>query len=138
MLHQPVAHLFIDDVLRRICAHAAGIGPGIAISDALMILRSDQRRHALTIADDQERKFFTLQTLLHHNPRTGLTQHLAAEHFRRNCSCLFLTLADHHTFAGGQSIRLYHQRSVKVRQGLMDVVNRIANCVVRGRNAVAL
>ena len=54
VLHQPVAHLFIDNVLSRICAHASGVGPSIAIPDALVVLGSDQRRHALTIADHQE------------------------------------------------------------------------------------
>ena len=54
MIQQPIAHAAIEKFGGGIRAHAAGVWAGVAIADALVILRGDQRRNALSITEDEK------------------------------------------------------------------------------------
>ena len=67
MLHCPVNLLLRDDGNGRVCAHSTRIRAFVAIIRALMVLRDDERHHLLPIHQREQRKFGTLQELLHHH-----------------------------------------------------------------------
>ena len=52
---------------RRIRAHATGVGPGVAVADALEVLRGQQRHHGLAVDDAEQRHLGTVEE--------GLEQH---------------------------------------------------------------
>ena len=64
---QPLRHLFVDDSVRGVSAHAAGVRARIAIADALVVLRGDQRSHTLAITQYQEGNLFSLKAFFQHH-----------------------------------------------------------------------
>ena len=54
-----------------ISAHAAGIEPGVAVADALVVLRRDQRHDRLAVAEREDRRLFAVQALLDQHLRSG-------------------------------------------------------------------
>ena len=65
--------------LGRVHAHAAGVRPRVAFADSLVILRRNQRRHVLAVAEAQKAQFLALQKLLDHHLLLGRSQQFAAE-----------------------------------------------------------
>ena len=57
MVDQPIAHLVINQAGGGVRAHAASIGPGVAVADPLMILSRHQGRDTFSVAEDEEREF---------------------------------------------------------------------------------
>src|SRR5580658_7277663 len=51
---EPVAHLVVDDGGSGVGAHAAGVWSGVAVARALVILRGNERRHAIAVAYNQK------------------------------------------------------------------------------------
>ena len=51
---EPLAHVVIEEGGGRVGAHASGVGAGIAIADALVVLGGDQGDNALAIAEAEE------------------------------------------------------------------------------------
>ena len=88
-------------------------GALIVVGDALVVLRRHQRHDALAVAHHQERQLFALQTFFQHHARSGLAQHLAAEHLFGGALRFVLGLRDDDAFAGGQAVGLDHDRGVK-------------------------
>ena len=135
---QPVAHLVIHDGRGRVGAHAASVRAGVAVAHALVILRGDQWRYSLAVAHDQKREFVALEKFFQHHARSGFAQHPAAEHFMGNGRGLFFALGDDHALAGCQSVGLYHNRSMEVRQRIAHLFRGIADRIMRRGNVVAL
>ena len=52
-------------------AHPAGVWAFIVVKDALEILRRRQREHVLSVADDEERHFGTVQEFFDHHGTAG-------------------------------------------------------------------
>ena len=115
MVDEPVAHLVIDDRRRGVRAHAAGVGPRVAIADALVVLRCDQRNHALAIAEDEKGKLVAGQALFQYDQRASRAHHLAAQHLDSDRSSLLFRLGDDYAFARRQAIRLNDNRRVEMR-----------------------
>ncbi len=59
--HQPIAHVVIDEAGAGVGAHASGVGAGVAISDAFVVLRGNQRCHPFAVADDQKADLLALR-----------------------------------------------------------------------------
>src|ERR1019366_7405606 len=134
--HQPVAHLGIDHLVGRISAHAAGVRALVIVEYPLVVLRSHQRNYALAIAHHQERQLFALQTLLEYHARSGLAQHLAAEHVFGGALRVVLALRDDDTLAGGETVGLHYDRSMKQLKGFDDLFVVGAHRVFRRGDAV--
>ena len=66
---------------RRISAHAAGIGPGIAIADPLVVLRRQHRHHGESVGEGQQRRLFPNQTLFQYNLATGIAMNFFQHDF---------------------------------------------------------
>ena len=111
---------------------------GVAIADALVVLRSDQRSDALAIADNEKRKLFPLQAFFEYNLRARFADHFAAEHFGGHRCGFFFGLGDDDAFSSGQSVCFDHNRRVEVWKRGANLLDGPADHVVRRRYVVAL
>ena len=57
-----------------ICAHAAGVGSGVAIEDGFVILRGRERDHVAAVAQRDEADFFAAQKLFDHQAALQLAE----------------------------------------------------------------
>ena len=58
-------------VQRRVGAHAAGVGAGVAVADPLEVLRRRQRDDVLTVGEAEQRHLGAVEELLDHDLRPG-------------------------------------------------------------------
>ena len=93
----------------RIGAHAAGIGTGVAVADALVILRARKRDDILAVAEGEEACFLAVHEFLDHDGMTALPE-AAFEHEVDGLVRLGLACGDDHALAGGQAVGLDHHR----------------------------
>ena len=56
----------------RIGAHAAGIGPLVALLEALVILAGGERQHMVAVGHDNKADFLAFEKLFDHDPRGAL------------------------------------------------------------------
>jgi hypothetical protein len=101
------------DGRRGIGAHAAGVRAGVAVADALVVLRRRQRNRGLAVAQYEEGRLLAGQKFLHHHFRTGLAQ-TAAEHHVDRGFCFGNALRHNHALAQSKTIGLYHDRIAKL------------------------
>ena len=68
----------VDDLLdlgraeaghRRVAAHAAGVGPLVAVEDPLVVLGRGERHDVLAVAEREQRELLALEELLQHDGR---------------------------------------------------------------------
>ncbi len=95
---------------RRIGAHAAGIGPGVAVADALVILRRAEENRFLAICEREQRDFLADQTFLDHHPRAGGAELARLHEIGDRRLGLGHVGRHHHPLAGGEAIGLDHDR----------------------------
>ena len=60
--------LVVHEGHRRVRAHPAGVGTGVAVADPLEVLRGRERREPLAVAEHQQRALATREPLLDHHP----------------------------------------------------------------------
>ena len=130
-------HLGRDHRGRRIRAHAAGIRAGVAIADALVVLRRRHRQRGHAIHHRDETGFLAVQEFLDDDARAGIAERVAVEHVA-HCGFGFVQGHRHdHALAGGQAIGLHDDG----RAFLPDVSERGIDLGVhgieRGGDAVA-
>jgi hypothetical protein len=99
----------VGDRDRRVRSHAAGVRPGVAFADSLMILRRRQQHHLLTIGQGENGQLLAGEELLHDDQAAGIPE-LAAEHLAGSGGGLLAALAHDRTLAGREPRRLHHQR----------------------------
>ena len=63
---------------RRVGAHAAGVRPGVAVADALEVLRRRQRHDGRAVGHREQRHLRPVEVLLHHDPLAGTPRAPAA------------------------------------------------------------
>ena len=115
---------------RRIGAHAAGVGPGIAFAHRLVILRRLQRQHGLTVDQGEVARLLAYKHLLDHELGAGLAEG-AAQHSPRRIEGFGLGLRQHDTLAGGEPVRLDHQRCAQLGDERLSLRER-GNTLVGG------
>jgi hypothetical protein len=89
---------------RRVRAHAAGVRAGVAVADALVVLRRPERDGATAVAEREERGLATLEQLLDDDrpaQRRGRAQPVGE---------LLLGSADEDALAGGETVGLHDAR----------------------------
>ncbi len=79
LVHHALLHGCIEDGRGRVGAHAAGVGAGVAIADALVVLRACERHGGLAIAEGEEGGLLAVHELLDDEEAGGRAE-LAAEH----------------------------------------------------------
>ena len=95
---------------RRVGAHAAGVGSGVAVADALEVLRGQQRHHGLAVDDAEQRHLGTVQERLEQHRMPGVEQ---AGGVRPGGVAVG---GHHHALARGQAVVLDHPRRVAARR----------------------
>ena len=99
---------------RRVRAHAAGVGTGVAVAHAAVVARLGQREHVASVDDREHGQLLALEQFLDHE--------LVAE--RRDRAQrrveLLLGVADEHALAGREPIGLDHARHPRHRHRLGD------------------
>ena len=71
LLHRLGMHVGRDHRSRRVGAHATGVGAGVAVEQALVVLAGGQREHVLAVGQHDEAGFFALQKLFDHDARAA-------------------------------------------------------------------
>jgi exodeoxyribonuclease VII large subunit len=90
----------------RISAHAAGIGAGIALSNALMILGRTKGDNGTAIGKGKEAGFLAFHKFLDDNAGACIAK-APAEHVLQRSKSFVMAFGNDHTFARGQAVRLY-------------------------------
>ena len=82
-LHEPVDHVVGEARLqprqRAVGAHAAGVGPGVAVADPLEVLRRVEGDRPDAVAQREHRHLRPRHPLLDHDSATGIAEGLAGE-----------------------------------------------------------
>ena len=144
------AHRRLDDLAHDLClqilaqhgggrigAHAAGVGPGVALAHALVILRGADGDDRRAIGQREEARFLAHEKLLDHHLAARAAE-FAVEHLVERVLGLFIGLGDHHALARGQSIGLEHERRIEALERAPRLFERNAAFVTRGGNIGAL
>ncbi len=130
-------HLGRDHGRGRVGAHAAGVGPAVAVEDALVVLARGERQRVLAVGHDDEARFLAGHELLDDDAVPGVAQLAAREHHVHRGVRFGGVHRDHDALACGQPVGLDHDR----RALLVDVGVRGRGLgeglVERGRDAVA-
>jgi hypothetical protein len=145
--HRAGVHLGRHHRRRRVGAHAAGVGPLVAIEQALVVLAGGQRGDVPAVAHDDEAGFLAGQEFLDHHPRNSMTiralvvahsQRVAHQHEVDRVVRLPRRHGDDDTLAGRQAVGLDHdRRALALHIGVGR--GRVAEAfVLRRRDAVAL
>lgn len=122
----------------RVGAHAARVGAGVAVQQALVVLAGGHGHHVLAIADDDEAGFLAGQEFFDHHARAGVAQAVVGQHHVDGAVRFFQRHRHHHTLAGGQAVGLDDDGGAfAVHVGVC--LGRVAEGLVfGGRDAVAL
>ena len=99
-MQNPLGHRRIEHGIRGVDAHAAGVGAGVALADALVVLRGRQRKHVLTVAEAEEAEFVALEELLEEDVRLLLAQQRPLKQLLGGFDGRVARLADDHALAG--------------------------------------
>ncbi|MNK95871.1 hypothetical protein D3C87_1161300 [compost metagenome] len=94
----------------RVGAHAAGVGAGIGVQQALVVLAGGQGEHVLAIHQHDEAGFLAFQEFLDDHARAGIAELVVGQHHVDGVVRFFQRHRHDHTLAGGQAIGLDHDR----------------------------
>ena len=119
-VHDGVHHRPVHVRHRRVSPHATGVRPGVAVADALEVLRRHQRDGVGAVAEHEERALLADQALLNDDGSSGVAERGARELGGDILASLVQGLRDQHALACRQSVRLDHPGSrqrLEVRHG---------------------
>ena len=128
----------IEHGIGGVDAHAAGVGAGVALADALVVLRGNKRRDVLAVAKAEEADLVAFKELLDHDLALRLAQQRAREQPLGGLSGDVARGADDDAFARGQPVGFDHDRRMKDFDGFFNFGRGGADGVVGGGNVVAL
>ena len=74
LAHDSVVHLARDDGRRRIGAHAARVGPEVAVVARLVVLRARERHDARAVDDGDEARFLADEKILDDDRCAGVAE----------------------------------------------------------------
>ncbi len=123
---------------RRVSAHATGVGPGVAIAHALVVLAGGHWQHILAIDHHNKAGLFTFKKLFDNHAAAGIAKGVTRQHIANRVFGFLKGHGNDHAFASGQAIGLHHNRRTffaNVGQCLIDI-GKIA--VVCGGDLLAL
>ena len=114
-----------DHVRGRVGSHAAGIGAGVAFTNAFVVLRGWQNEVVAPRDDHQNRRFFSVETVLDQHPRSAGAEFPALKHIAHGLLGLGVIGGNDDSFAGGETVRFDHDRRAAFSQvidGRFDLV----------------
>ena len=105
-----------DHRRRRIGAHAAGVGPLVAVEQPLVVLAGGQRQHVLAVDHHDEAGLLAVEELFDHDARAGVA-HAVADQHRVDRGVRLVDGGRHdHALAGGQAVGLDDDRRAASRR----------------------
>ena len=142
LAHHPLVHLRRHHRRGRVGAHAAGVGPGVAVADALVVLRGRHRQRVRAVDHGNEAGLLAVEEFLDHHSRAGVAEGVALEHVADRGFGLRQRRRHHHALARGQAIGLDHDRRAPAFTGAAAHVGERGvdvgmHLVEPGGNAVA-
>ena len=120
---------------RRVGAHAAGVGPLVAVEHALVVLRRNHRDRGLAVAQREERRLLAFQEFLDHHLGAGVAE-TSIEHHVDGGLRLRQGLRHHHAFAGRKPIGLDHDRRTLRLHISLGTCSILEALIGRSRDAV--
>ena len=113
----------VDEGRGAICAHAAGVGAGIAVVGGFVVLRGLKRHDRLPVGDGEDARFLADETFFDEETRAGGAKSAIFRDLLDGFKGFFLRGADDDAFACGESvgfndeIRFLTRSDVVVRLG---------------------
>ena len=109
--HHPIDGGRVEHGCRRVGAHAAGVGPEIAVEGALVVLGGADLQRMAAVAQGKEARLLAGQELLDHERGAGLPKH-STHGGPDGIQRLVVAGRDHYPFAGREPVGLddYGQR----------------------------
>ena len=107
-VHDAVHRLGVHVRHRRVGAHAAGVGAGVAVADALEVLRRQQRHRVRPVAEDEQRALLPHQPFLDDDGAPGLAERGAGQLGEHVGARLVQALRHQDALAGGETVGLDH------------------------------
>ena len=114
----------IDHRGGRVGTHAAGIGAGVALADAFVILAGGHGQHVLAVDHDDKAGFFAVEKLLDHHPAAGVAKGVAGQHIGHGVLGLLQRLGHDNALARRQAVGLDHDGCAlfaQVGQGRLEL-----------------
>ena len=109
LAHGPLDHVRRHHRRRRIGAHAAGVRAGVAVADALVVLRRAERQRGLAVAQAEEARLLAIEEFLDHHLGAGSAEGAAESRLDRG-QRLVDRHGDGHALAGGEAVGLDDDR----------------------------
>ena len=136
LVHDPPLHLGRHYRRRGIGAHAAGVRPGLAVADPLVVLRRGERQHGLAVDEREEAGLLAVQEFLDDQGVAGRAE-LFLDHDGVDGG-FGLGLAGGHRdpLAGGQAVGLDHDRDAGLADEAPGGPGVHEAAVLGGRHAV--
>ena len=106
----PLEHFLVHDRRGRERPHAAGIIPLIVIQNPLVILRRGQEQALNSVGNSENRRLLPYEALFDDDIRAGGAKEVFVHHGFEHLERLLMCVADRDALAGGQPVRLDHQR----------------------------
>ena len=79
MVENPFVHAGFEHGVGGVDAHAAGIGAGVALANAFVILCGDKGGNVFAVGEAEVADFFAFEELFNYDLLLGLAQQLAAK-----------------------------------------------------------
>ena len=130
-----IGDLGSDDGGRRIGAHAAGVGPRVAVEGGLVILGGDQRHGAGSVHQREEAGLFALHELLDHHFRAGVAEGAFDHDVVDGGERLVVVVADDHALARREPVGLDDDGRAMAVDEFLGRVRFVEPAVGGGRNA---
>ena len=134
--HDLLIDVLGDDRGRGVGAHSAGVGAGVSVADALVVLAGGHRQNIDAVGHDDEGGLLAVEVVLNDYPGAGAAELVAAQHVTGRAYRGLSVHGDNHALAGGESVSLDDHRSavlLDVGDGLLLVSEGL---VLRGRDVV--
>jgi hypothetical protein len=121
----------------RVGAHAAGVLAPVAVERALVVLCRRQTHEVLAVGDRVERGLFAEEALLDDDAASRLAEAPVAHRLCDRLAGLRGIVADGHTLARREPVRLHDQGTVLGGDPAVGLGGLLEDAEVRGRNPVA-
>ena len=136
VLQNPLGHGGIEKRIGGVDAHTAGVGAGVAFADALVILRGNERRHVLAVAEAEKADLVALDEFLNDDLLFGRTEKRAGEETLRRFNRRGARIADDDALACGEAVGFDHDGRMKDFDRLFDFGPAAFGVVLRAHNHV--
>ena len=103
---QPLFQFGAHQAVRGVGPHASGVGAGVALADALVVLRCGQCNRVFSVAEGEEGELLAFEELLENQFFLGCSQQRAGKDLCGGLFGLDVGVAEDYTLAGSEAVGL--------------------------------